>query len=148
MSTNAAVFMETEKGIFTGTEIVNDGYIDVSDSRKRCRGFGAGYFLGNYWYNKNDIQELVNRNAVRNLGESIEDTEFYDWRQTGLDNLTIDDIKNLGYSYIYVFKNNEWMVMCTDYDQTADQFFDLKSFLDYEDPGRFYDHESFWNEFC
>lgn len=145
MSTSAVVFVKNEKGTYTGTEIGNDGYIDDSDARGRCHGFGAGYFLGKYWNDREDVKKLVNSNAVRNLGESIEETEFYDWRQHGLDNLTMKDIKNLGYNYIYVFnQDDEWMVMNTCYDRTANMFFNLNSFLDYDDPERFYDNETFW----
>lgn len=145
MSTSAVIFVKNEKGTYTGTEIVNDGYIDVSDARGRCRGFGAGYLLGIYWNDREDVKKLVNSNAVRNLGKSIEGTEFYDWKQPGLDNLTMKDIKSLGYNYIYIFnQDDEWMVMNTYYDRTANMFFHLNSFLDYDDPERFYDHETFW----
>lgn len=146
MGTSAAVFIKNDQGTYDGTEIVNDGYIDVSDAKGRPHGFGAGYLLGKYWYDKDEIKELVSKNAVRNLGESIEETEFYNWRQTGLDNLTMEEIKSLGYSYIYVFnKNNKWVVMNTNFERTQNMFFDLNSFLDYDDPERFYDHKSFWS---
>ena len=146
MSTNAVVFIKNENGRFTGTEIVNDGYIDVSDERGRCRGFGAGYILGKYWQDKEEIEKLVKGNMIRNLGKSIEETEFYETRQTGLDNLTLAEVKNLGYSYIYIFGKSEveWSVMCTNYERTQNMFFNLDSFLNYNDPERFYDHESFW----
>ena len=146
MSTNAVVFIKNDQGTYDGTEIVNDGYIDVSDAKGRPYGFGAGYILGKYWHDKDEIKELVAKNAVRNLGNSIEETEFYNWRQTGLDNLTMEKIKSLGYSYIYVFNNNnKWMVMNTNFERTQNMFFDLNSFLDYDDPERFCDNESFWN---
>lgn len=145
MSTNAAVFTKLENGMYTGTEICNDGYIDISDQRGRCKGFGAGYFLGRYWNDRNEIKKLVKGNMIRNLGESFEETEFYNCRQHGLDGLTMKEVKNLGYPYIYVFNDDDdWMVMNTCYDRTQDMFFDLDSFLDYDDPERFYDHESFW----
>lgn len=147
MSTSAGVFIKNEDGTYTGTEICNDGYIEIvrPNRLKSPEGYGAGWMLAKYWYNKDEIKKLAKGNAVRNLGQDYTETEFYDWRQHGLDNLTFDQVKNLGYIYIYIFNGDGWVVINTDSKPFKDKCLMLDCFLDYNDPERFYDHESFWN---
>ena len=124
---------------------MNDGYIEISDRRGRPTGYGAGYMLAKYWQSEDEVKRLLKKNAVRNLGNSIEDTEFYDWKQTFLQkDFTFEDIKNMGYSYIYIFNKGHWSVM-NPTSRRGSMCFDLGSFLDYDDSERFYDHKSFWS---
>ena len=148
MSTHAAVFYKNDDGTFTGTEICADGYIEVVNPRRLAHphSFGAGWFLARYWNNPNEIKKLAYGKAVRNLGQDNADTEFYNWRQNGLSNLSFDEVKNAGYSYVYIYnkKNGSWGVIKPDAEQHKGIVLSLDCFLDYEDPERFFDHDDFW----
>lgn len=146
MSTQAAVFVKNQDGTYTGTEITSDGYIEVVNPRRlKCpQAYGAGWILGNYWNDEEEVEKLARGNAVHCLGRDLGDTDRYSWRQNGLDNLTFDQVKNLGYSYIYLFRNGSWSVACPWSRHYGDITLDLGSFLDYDDPERFFDHEQFW----
>ena len=147
MSTHAVVFTKNVNGTFTGTEITSDGYIEIVSPNRlnRPNTFGAGWLLAQYWHDRDEIEKLTKGNAVHTLGQGINSTDFYNWRQHGLDNLTFNDIKNLGYSYIYIFNdNNEWIVLKQN-SKHKNTCLGLNCFIDYNDPERFFDHEDFWN---
>ena len=148
MATHAAVFVRNADGTFTGTEITSDGYIELVRPNRLNRpdGYGAGWILGNYWNDEEAIEKLARGNMVRALGEDLNNTVFYNSRQNGLDNLTFKEVRNLGYSYIYIFcDDGSWSVICPWSKCYGDITLDLGSFLDYDDPERFFDHEDFWN---
>ena len=148
MSTHAAVFIKNADGTFTGTEITSDGYIEVVRPHRLDRpdAYGAGWLLAQYWHDRKEIERLARGNAVHTLDTDLANSDIYDWRQTGLDNLTFEEVKDLGYSYIYIFNDeNEWIVLNPNSKHHHSQCLVLSCFLDYDDPERFYDHESFWN---
>jgi hypothetical protein len=151
MSTHAAVFVRNADGTFTGTEITSDGYIELVRPNRLNRpdGYGAGWLLAQYWQDSEEIEKLARGNMVHSLGEDLNNTDFYDSRQTGLDNLTFDEVKNLSYSYIYIFHKDSldhpWSVINPNSSRYNDTLFALDCFLDYDDPERFFDHEEFWN---
>lgn len=147
MATSAAIFMKNKNGKFIGNEITNDGYIEISNRRGRPEAYGAGYMLAHHWQNEDEVKKLIKKNAIRNLGNSIEDSQFQDWKQSFLNKtFTFDEVANLGYSYIYIFQKDHWAVMnpCSN---RGSMLFDLGSFLDFNNPDRFRDNEEFWNEF-
>lgn len=148
MSTHAAVFVKNSDGTFTGTEITSDGYIEIVRPNRLNRpdGYGAGWLLAQYWQDRDEIEKLARGNMVHTLGEDLYNTDFYNCRQNGLDNLTFDEVKNLGYSYIYIFNDdNEWVVINPNSKHHHSQCLGLSCFLDYDDPERFFDHEQFWD---
>ena len=150
MSTHAAVFYKNEDGTFTGTEICSDGYIELVHPHQLNRpyGFGAGWLLERYWQDAEDVKKLAYGKAVRTLGEDLYNTEHYNWRQKGLDNLTFDELKELGYSYVYVFREDAkygcWGVLKPDSTQHKGTMLSLSCFMDYDDPERFCDTDDFW----
>ena len=147
MSTQAAIFIRNENGFYSGNEIAHDGYIEISDEKRKCHGFGAGYMLSKYWQNRKDVQKLINSSVIRNLGKDYTDTEFYNWKQPFFNkSFAFNEIKEFAYSYIYIFnKNDEWVVLKPDSIHFRDNFLNLSCFLNYNDPERFFDHETFWN---
>ena len=146
MSTHAAVFIKNDDGTYTGTEICNDGYIEIVNKFGKTTSIGAGYILQTYWTNRNEVEKLVKNNAVRNLGYDYESTEFYDWRQNILNSLSFQELKELGCQYIYIFNNrNEWWVMNNCSNNYEGMLLELKCFLDHDDPDGFIDDDSFWN---
>ena len=146
MSTHAAVFVQNADGTFTGTEITSDGYIELVRPNRLDRpdAYGAGWILSQYWGDSEEIEKLARGNMVHSLGEDLNNTDFYDSRQNGLDNLTFDEVKKLGYSYIYIFhkdsSDHPWSVINPNSSRYNDTLFALDCFLDYEDPERFFDH--------
>ena len=108
MSTTALICVKKTNGRYSCTPVHFDGYIEG----------GVGETLEKYWVNPKDIFDLCESyDGIRTLGETYQDTEFFDDDDTDYieslkdidTNTYLEKQENYNYVYVYDEATSQWL---------------------------------------
>jgi hypothetical protein len=108
MSTRSEIAIENKDGSISSIYCHSDGYLEYN-----------GHILNNHYNSYELASSIINQNDCSSLGETIEDSRFYNtWRNEDTKSKKFDSEfhfmqefeHNIFAEYIYLFKDDKWYV--------------------------------------